>query len=70
MINGQLGELGQTAIRFTPEFDLDGAVIALGTEGGIQPVVSDQVIVSGSLSELDIEAWRIAFQDSQDVMMR
>lgn len=60
-LTASLGDLGRTAMRFTPEFDLSGVVIALGMEGDIQPVANDQIIVTGHLPELDIEVWQNRF---------
>ena len=67
-LTASLGELGQGAVRFTPEFDMDGAAIVLGSEGDIPPVTSNRVVVSGRLPELDVEIWqnRFAGQPGRD----
>lgn len=67
-LTASLGELGQTSIRLTPEFNMDSAAILLGSKGDIQPVSSNQVVVSGHLPELDVEVWqnRFAGQPGRD----
>ena len=67
-LTARLGDLGQTSIRFTPDFDIEGAAIVLGTGNEPPPVTSNRVTVTGHLPELDVEQWqnRFAGQPGRD----
>lgn len=60
-LTASLEGLGRMAIRLTPDFDLDGAAIALGMDTEVQPVASNEIIVTGQLPELNVELWQNRF---------
>ena len=60
-LTASLGELGRTAIRFSPEFDLNGVVVALGSESDVPPVMDKRIVLTGHLPELDVEVWQNRF---------
>ena len=61
ILNASLGDLGQASLLLMQDYTLDAASIVLGVEDKLPKQQPGKLLVTGSLTELDIEPWAQRF---------